>query len=112
MSESQLATSASKKISGRVLWTIVGLSFLDAISTDIGLRYNLITEANPWMSLVYEYHISIFYGVKLGWPTMLFAFQPLLTLTPLFQILFSFTIALYAIVASLHITWLVCYFVL
>lgn len=51
---------------------------LDAGLTVIGLHYNLIAEANPFMKLLYEIHPLLFAGFKLSFSIFLFLFIYLL----------------------------------
>ncbi|MDW0110243.1 DUF5658 family protein [Sporosarcina aquimarina] len=89
---------------------LILLSVFDAGTTDFGLRFGLIDEANPLMSYVYSYSIFAFYFIKLGLPFSLVAFHSFVAHSRVIHRLLSFCIILYAGIAVLHLYWLLAYF--
>ena len=47
------------------------LAIFDSIFTDIGIRYDYISEANPLMQSVYETSVLGFYVIKISFPLLL-----------------------------------------
>lgn len=81
------------------------LSIADAALTDIGLRFQLIEEANPLMAFVYEYSVIIFYGIKVLLPLSLLIIIKYVMNHHYIKMLIRFAFLLYAFVFCIHVLW-------
>ncbi|MDR6549552.1 DUF5658 family protein [Paenibacillus qinlingensis] len=81
-------------------------SLLDAGLTDIGLRMNLIGEANPIMAFLYEHSYVAFYGIKIILPLSLFFLAAKAGKRLLIQNLFRFSTIVYLGILLLHAFWI------
>ena len=82
------------------------LAIVDSIFTDIGIRNDFITEANPLMQSAYETSISGFYIIKIGFPFLLLYILTRIEPKSYLRLLMGFTVLLYCFVLSLHIYWI------
>ncbi|TDL82325.1 DUF5658 family protein [Peribacillus frigoritolerans] len=81
---------------------------LDALLTVIGLQYDLIAEANPFMKLLYEIHPLLFAGFKLSFSIFLLLFiffRCLPSSAAVKFIAYTASIA-YGIVLAMHVYWI------
>lgn len=88
-----------------VRW-IVFLCFFDALATDVGIRMELVSEANPFARLLYETNVALFYICKVGLPLMLLLFVPYVRERAVLGWLFIFTGVVYALLALYHMGWI------
>ncbi|WP_025786282.1 DUF5658 family protein [Sporosarcina sp. D27] len=102
--------SSVSVVTTRLLWLLLGLSLVDALATDFGLRFELIEEANPMMDYVYESSVIGFYFVKLVLPISLFTLQSVVARSRFVQRLLQLTIGLYVVISGLHVFWFVLQF--
>lgn len=105
--EQAVIMSSTRKIIlfGSMLLLLFAIS--DAIFTDMGLRYNHIEEANPFMLFLYDKSILSFYVVKIALPLLLMYFIAKIEIKPFFIVLFFSTLLLYFFVFFIHLFWLV-----
>ncbi|MFD2672548.1 DUF5658 family protein [Marinicrinis sediminis] len=89
----------------RWAFALVLFCLLDAIFTDIGLRFNWIEEANPVMAIVYVMHPIFFYVVKLALPALLCVIVVRIH-KRWFRYLVRGVTFLYAFVLILHAHWM------
>jgi hypothetical protein len=82
-------------------------NFLDASITDIGLKFNVITEANPIMHYVYYNSLIGFYSLKFVLPCLLIWLVILMKDSYLTPYLLTSTSVIYAVILLLHVNWLV-----
>ena len=89
-----------------VTFLLLCLSLLDAIFTDLGLRFGYIEEANQFVKYIYESSILIFYVIKLGLPLLLLYLTAIVNTRIYLRALLSLTLLLYVAVISLHFFWM------
>ncbi|WP_438311861.1 DUF5658 family protein [Sporosarcina sp. FA9] len=85
---------------------LVVLAVLDSIFTDIGIRNNIIDEANPIMYYFYNQSAIAFYAIKITLPLLMLYILTLIKPRPYLRILIIFTIFLYSIIIAMHIFWI------
>ncbi|OCT14156.1 hypothetical protein A8709_25260 [Paenibacillus pectinilyticus] len=81
-------------------------SLLDAGLTDMGLRMQLIGEANPIMAFLYEHSYLAFYGIKIILPLSLFFIATKVGKRVLINNLFRFSTVVYMGILLLHTYWI------
>jgi hypothetical protein len=81
-------------------------SLMDAMLTDIGLRLQLIDEANPLMRYLYEHSYLLFYGFKIILPLSLFFLAAKVGKRLLINSLFRLSAVVYAGILLLHYYWI------
>ncbi|MFK7696073.1 DUF5658 family protein [Paenibacillus sp. HJGM_3] len=81
-------------------------SLLDAFLTDVGLRLQLINEANPLMRLVYDNSMLLFYGCKIVLPLSLFFLVARAGGRLYIRRLFQLSVVVYGCVLLLHYYWI------
>lgn len=81
-------------------------SLLDAGLTDIGLRLDLIGEANPVMRFLYENNYLAFYGIKIILPFSLFFLAAKVGKRMLISNLFRLSAVVYAGILLMHTFWI------
>ena len=86
---------------------------LDAGLTVIGLHYNLIAEANPFMKLLYEIHPLLFVGFKLSFSVFLYLFIYYRCLPSSLAVKFiAYTASFaYGIILAMHVYWIQLIFI-
>ncbi|GLX67991.1 DUF5658 family protein [Paenibacillus glycanilyticus] len=87
---------------------LIGLllfSLTDAIFTDIGIRLELITELNPFVSWLYNWHAIAYYGIKLMFPVLFMLLYPRLSSRLWIRYSAAFLFLLYLIVNLYHLVW-------
>lgn len=82
------------------------LSILDAFYTDLGLRNNFITEANPLMNAVYEKTTFGFYALKFLLPLIMLIIVMNIQARRHLWILINASLVLYALILAMHIRWI------
>ncbi|MFD1928447.1 DUF5658 family protein [Sporosarcina siberiensis] len=85
---------------------LVLLAVLDSIFTDIGLRNNIIDEANPIMYYFYNQSLIAFYSIKIALPLLMLYILTQIKPKPYLRILIISTLFLYSIVIATHIFWI------
>lgn len=91
----------------RILIAFVTLaSMMDAFLTDIGLRLQLIDEANPLMRFLYEHSYAGFYALKFLLPLSLFFLAARVGKRVLVSGLFRLSVIVYAGILLLHYYWI------
>jgi len=82
------------------------MSILDAFYTDLGIRLDFITEANPLMGSVYESSVAGFYAIKIALPLlMLFIIMKIRVRNHLW-FLIGGSLILYSLILAMHIRWI------
>ncbi|WP_096200836.1 DUF5658 family protein [Bacillus sp. FJAT-45350] len=81
------------------------LSTIDAVFTDIGLRMLLIEEANPIVRRIYEDSLLGFYFIKIGLPAALVWLLPRAPSTRLVNSTLVVALMLYSSVFLYHLVW-------
>lgn len=89
-----------------VVLSLILLAFLDSLFTDIGIRQNYITEANPIMQNIYDTSVFGFYALKISLPLFLLTLLSKLKPKKYLKVLLSSTVILYAVVLFLHFFWI------
>ena len=82
------------------------LAIFDSLFTDIGIRNNVISEANPLMRFVYESSIFSFYFLKISLPIVLLYVIPKFEMKRYIRILIGITLFLYILVIFQHSSWI------
>lgn len=86
---------------------LVLLCFLDAVFTHYGLNGGYISEANRFVSILYEQSILLYYTVKLGLPLVLLYLVMNRTLGVFVKVLLTTALFLYIAVLFIHLFWLI-----
>ncbi|WP_431312319.1 DUF5658 family protein [Sporosarcina oncorhynchi] len=86
---------------------LVCLCVIDTFFTDFGIRQGHIQEANPFMSLIYNWSIIGFYAFKILLPTSLLIMVYFMKPSTVIRQMTIFSLILYLFVLSLHIYWVV-----
>lgn len=81
-------------------------SLLDAGLTDLGLRLQLIGEANPVMKFLYEHSYLAFYGIKIILPISLFFIAAKVGKRVFIHHLFRFSTVVYMGILLMHAFWI------
>lgn len=81
-------------------------SLMDAGLTDIGLRLQLIDEANPIMEFLYDHSYIAFYGIKIILPLSLFFIGAKVGKRLLINNLFRLSTVIYVGILLLHAYWI------
>lgn len=81
-------------------------SLLDAGLTDMGIRLQLIGEANPIMGFLYEHSYLAFYGIKIILPISLFFIAARVGKHLFINHLFRFSTIVYMGILLLHAFWI------
>ncbi len=81
------------------------LSILDAVFTDVGIRLNLISEANPIIDFIYTNNIIAFYILKIGLPLMLIYIVKFLHESKAVTCVSLIAIFVYTLVLIYHLSW-------
>ena len=81
-------------------------SLLDAGLTDMGLRMQLIGEANPIMAFLYEHSYLAFYGIKIILPLSLFFIAAKVGKRLLINHFFRLSTVVYIGIFLLHAYWI------
>ncbi|RAV03506.1 DUF5658 family protein [Paenibacillus sp. YN15] len=87
-----------------IFLVLAGLA--DAMLTDIGLRLQVITEANPFMRILYEQAYPLFYGVKLALPLLLLLISEKTAPQNYHKALIGVAFIVYTGVMLLHSFWM------
>ena len=74
-----------------VILSLLLLAILDSLFTDIGIRQNLIQEANPIMKSLYETSVLGFYTLKISLPILLLSLLSKIQTKIYLKFLLSFT---------------------
>ncbi|WP_425452763.1 DUF5658 family protein [Ammoniphilus oxalaticus] len=82
------------------------LSISDAVCTDLGIRFNLIDEANPLVKLMYETSIWLFYGCKIFFPLLLLIYYPTFNPTRRVKAVIATVTLVYILVNLYHLLWI------
>ncbi|QQZ10955.1 DUF5658 family protein [Heyndrickxia vini] len=88
---------------------MAALNIIDAVISFIGLKLDLIQEANPLMGYIYNQHPFLFLLVKLSFSFLLYSFL-YANKIPTKNIVKYTTytaVVVYSFVFSLHIYWIV-----
>lgn len=85
---------------------LLAAGLADAVLTDLGLRLQIITEANPFMRLIYMHAYPLFYGMKLILPLALLLLLPKFTPRKYHITLIGAACIIYAGVMLLHARWI------
>jgi hypothetical protein len=80
-------------------------SLTDAVFTDIGIRLNLITEMNPFVSWLYDWHFAAYYGIKLILPLLFLLLFPQLKSRQWMHFSAVVLFLLYLFVNLYHLLW-------
>lgn len=91
-------------IRGLLLWLLF-FSLTDALFTDIGIRLKLITELNPFVSWLYNWHSIAYYGVKLMFPVLFLVIYPQLSARLWIRYSAVILFLLYLFVNMYHLLW-------
>ncbi|MCM3628661.1 DUF5658 family protein [Paenibacillus glycanilyticus] len=89
-----------------LLWLLF-FSLTDAIFTDIGIRLELISELNPFVSWLYNWHSIAYYGVKLMFPVLFILIYPQLRTRQWIHYSAAALFLLYLIVNMYHLLWVI-----
>jgi hypothetical protein len=89
-----------------VVLSLILLAFLDSLFTDIGIRQNFITEANPIMKYIYDTSVFGFYALKISLPLFLLLLLSKIKPKKYLKVLISSAIILYTAVLFLHFFWI------
>lgn len=87
-------------------------NILDAIATDIGLRYGYIEEVNPLIAHVYTNSLMLYYIVKVGGVTLGILLLDKIFSSPATQkqkvlsVLLTSASAVYLVVLGIHAFWI------
>ncbi|MFC4409934.1 DUF5658 family protein [Chungangia koreensis] len=82
------------------------LSILDAFYTDLGIRHQFITEANPLMNMIYEKTVIGFYGIKLILPLLMLFIVLNIKVKRHLWFLINGSLILYGVILYLHLQWI------
>ncbi|MED4017034.1 DUF5658 family protein [Sutcliffiella cohnii] len=84
------------------------LNGIDGVLTFIGLKFNMIEEANPLMSLLFTHNPYLFLIIKitLSFLLLIFLIRKQIPNTRLVKILSIFATASYSYVTCLHLVWI------
>lgn len=86
------------------------LCLIDAVTTDFGLRNDLVTEANPLMDWMYGENVFLFYAVKLAMPSFLicliYKYFDSLGKSKLIKWSYAFCFLSYVLVCIWHLIWI------
>ncbi|KXH87054.1 hypothetical protein AU377_00285 [Sporosarcina sp. HYO08] len=82
------------------------LAVADAYFTDLGLRNDHVTEANPLMDLLYSNSVLGFYLIKISLPLALLFIISKIQPKRYLKLLIGFTLLLYSFVLSQHFLWI------
>jgi len=87
---------------------LAALNSMDAALTLAGLHYELITEANPVMRILYEMHPAAFTCSKLSFSLflLLFVFTGRVPSSPIIKVLSIAAAFLYSAVLLAHLHWI------
>lgn len=85
---------------------LLAAGLADAALTDLGLRLQVITEANPLMRLIYMHAYPLFYGMKLFLPLALLLLSRHFTPKKYHLSLIGAACIIYAGVMLLHAHWI------
>ncbi|WP_155987887.1 DUF5658 family protein [Gorillibacterium massiliense] len=96
---------SSSLVQRMLIWLIL-LSLFDAIATDAGLHMHAITEANPLVASLYEFHPLVFYGVKIALPFLLFLLLRFVADSTIITRLVFLVTVVYSLVAIYHVMWM------
>ncbi|SFD84395.1 hypothetical protein SAMN05216378_1698 [Paenibacillus catalpae] len=89
---------------GMLLWLLF-FSLTDAVFTDIGIRLELITELNPFVSWLYNWHSIAYYGVKLMFPILFLLIYPQLRTRLWIHYSAAILFLIYLVVNLYHLLW-------
>jgi hypothetical protein len=89
-----------------IVLSLILLAFLDSLFTDIGIRQNYITEANPIMKNIYDTSVFGFYALKISLPLFLLSLLTKIKPKRYLKVLISTTVALYTAVLFVHLFWI------
>jgi hypothetical protein len=81
-------------------------SLMDAGLTDVGLRLQLIGEANPIMAFLYDHSYVAFYGIKIILPLSLFFIAAKVGKRLLINNLFRLSAVIYVGILIMHTYWI------
>ena len=102
-----VSPQVSKKVNFKyVVLSLILLAFLDSLFTDIGIRQQYITEANPIMKNIYDASVFGFYTLKISLPLILLLLLSKLKSKKYLKVLLSSTVILYTAVLLLHFFWI------
>lgn len=92
---------------------ILILNVLDTIATFIGLHFQLITEANPFMAFLYETEPTLFILVKLllSLCLLLFILTKKVPKSNIVKVIALIALLSYSAVSMLHLNWITALFV-
>lgn len=82
------------------------LSVSDAVCTDLGIRFNLIDEANPLVKLMYETNIWFYYGSKIILPSLLLIYYPKFKSQTRVKTIIAIVTITYILVNAYHLVWI------
>lgn len=82
------------------------LAIADAYFTDLGLRNDHVTEANPLMDLLYTNSVLGFYLIKISLPFALLLIISKIQPKRYLKCLIGFTLILYSFVITQHFLWI------
>ncbi|WP_172369510.1 DUF5658 family protein [Sporosarcina jiandibaonis] len=89
-----------------IVLSLILLAFLDSLFTDIGIRQNYITEANPIMKNIYDTSVFGFYALKISLPLFLLSLLSKIKPKKYLKVLLSSAVTLYTVVLFLHFFWI------
>ncbi|WP_371812479.1 DUF5658 family protein [Sporosarcina sp. Marseille-Q4063] len=89
-----------------VVLLLILLAFLDSLFTDIGIRQNHISEANPIMKSIYDTSVFGFYALKISLPLFLLLLLSKIKPKKYLKVLISSAVILYTVVLFLHFFWI------
>ncbi|WP_138751221.1 DUF5658 family protein [Paenibacillus sinopodophylli] len=89
-----------------ILIGLLLLCFTDAALTDIGLRFLLIEEMNPFVKHIYEWNITGYYTMKLVLPLLLLVIYYHMKNRKWINPCILVTVVLYFLVNVYHLVWI------
>lgn len=91
---------------GWLIW-LAFFSVFDAVATDIGIRMELIREANPFAKALYDTNPALFYSYKIVLPALLLLLLPTMNGRKTLRLAVAVTTVIYGAVAFYHAVWIV-----
>lgn len=83
------------------------LCMLDAIFTDLGIRYDHIEEANPFVRSLYDMNVIAFYLLKASLPILLFMLMHYMKPSLLIRNLLVVALIVYTFIIFIHVSWII-----
>ncbi len=104
-----IATPSNRDLTVYASSILFLLVIFDTVFTHLGLQGGHITEANPLMRYLYDFHVGLFFLIKLILPILLIWLVTRLEPKPYIQLMIAGAIFIYTFVLLKHVYWI--YFV-